>query len=123
MFALDSGAYRPVGLQYSPGSCVFEDKMERVFRVRGELKEGPVFWFVNRSPEPGCYALDEAFSREEAERLGRFLQNRSMECRIQEINPESAGGEESPVWNLIGKLVQLEDGYQLPFPVVGCLEH
>jgi hypothetical protein len=98
--------------------------MERTYRIRGKLSEEPVLWFVNRSPDPGCYALDEAFSREEAERLQRFLQDRSIEYRIQEIPPESAGGEQSPVWNLIGRLVELkrDETDRLSFPVVGCLE-
>jgi hypothetical protein len=101
--------------------CVYQCKMKRLFRVRGNLKQGPVLWFVNRSAETGCYALDEAFSREEAERLQRLLQKRNVECRIQEITANT-GAERSASWNLIGRLVQLEDGDQLPFSVVGCLE-
>jgi hypothetical protein len=98
--------------------------MKVSFRIRGKLKERPVFWFVNRSSEPGCYALDEAFSRDEAQRLERLLQNRSIECRVQKISPGSAGVEDSPAWNLIGRLVELnpDDADQLPFSVVGCLE-
>jgi hypothetical protein len=98
--------------------------MERSYRISGKLREGPVIWFVNRSMDPGCYALDEAFSREEAERLQRFLQDRSIEYRIQEIPPESAGGEQSPVWILIGRLVELkrDETDRLSFAVVGCLE-
>ena len=97
--------------------------MKRSFRVRGEMQGGSVLWFVNRSPEAGCYALDEAFSREEAERLQRVLHSRRLECRIQEIHPESAGAQASPAWNLIGRLVELEqeDADQLFFAVVGCL--
>jgi len=79
---------------------------------------------VNRSPEPGCFALDEAFSREEAGRFERLLQDRKLECRIKEIPLESAGVEDSPAWNLIGRLVELdqEDADRLPFAVVGCME-
>lgn len=79
---------------------------------------------MNRSTECGCYALDEAFSREEAERLALLLRKGNLECRIQEIIPESAGVEHSPAWNLIGRLVELdqEDADRLPFAVVGCFE-
>ena len=79
---------------------------------------------MNRSPEPGCFALDEAFSREEAGRLERLLRDRKLECRIKEIPLESAGVEDSPAWNLIGRLVELdqEDADRLPFAVVGCME-
>jgi hypothetical protein len=98
--------------------------MKRTFRVQGKIEEGAVLWFVNRSAENGCYALDEAFGREEAQLFSRFLQNRELECRIQEIPPGSAGGENSPAWNVIGRLVELdrENADQLPFSVVGCLE-
>ena len=98
--------------------------MKRSFRVRGKLEEVAVLWFVNRSAEPGGYALDDAFSREEAQRLVRLLQNKELECRIQEIPPGPAGVEDSPVWNLIGRLVELDqtDAARLPFSVVACLE-
>jgi hypothetical protein len=101
---------------------VIQSNMKRSFRVWGKLEQQTVFWFVNRSTELGCYALDEAFSPEEAQRLERFLLNRRIECRIQVIVPACAGAEDSPAWNLIGRLVELENGDQLPFPVVGCLE-
>ncbi len=87
------------------------------------LEQGPVFWFVNRSAERGFYALDEAFSREEAAGLRRALKRRNLECRIQKI-PASTAAEQPAAWNLIGKLVELEqeDADQLSFSVVGCLE-
>lgn len=88
------------------------------------MQGGSVTWFVNRSREAGCYALDEAFSRKEAEQLRRLLHSRKLECRIQEIPPESAGARASPAWNLLGRLVELEqeDEDRLRFAVVGCLE-
>jgi hypothetical protein len=97
--------------------------MKRSFRVLGKLEGEAILWFVNRSADTGYYALDEAFSREEARRLSRLLQDRMMECRIQEIPPGSSGAGDSPAWNLIGRLVELdrEDADQLPFSVVGCL--
>ena len=92
--------------------------------MRGKLEEHAVLWFVNRSAEPGWYALDEAFTREEAESLALFLQKRNLDCRIREIPPGSAGVEDSPAWNLIGRLVELDqkDADRLAFAVVGCLE-
>ena len=107
-----------------PACCVFQTKMKRLFRVRGIWKDGAVVWFVNRSAEAGWYALDEAFTREEAESLAAFLQRRNLECRIQEIPPQSAGSEGSPAWNLISRIVEMdqEDADRLPFAVVGCIE-
>ena len=87
------------------------------------LEQGPVFWFVNRSAEPGNYALDESFSRKEAAGLRRALKRRNLECRIQKI-PVSAAAQQPASWNLIGKVVELEqeDADRLSFSVVGCLE-
>jgi hypothetical protein len=104
-------------------SCVCRGKMEKSFRVSGKLNEGPVLWFVNRGTEGGYYALDEAFSREEAASLRRLLKRRNLECRIHEV-PGSAAAEQQASWNLIGKVVELEqeDADQLSFSVVGCLE-
>lgn len=87
------------------------------------LERERVFWFVNRSAEPGYYALDEAFSRKEAVCLRRALKRRNLECRIQKIHA-SAAAEQPASWNLIGKVVELEqeDADQLSFSVVGCLE-
>jgi hypothetical protein len=97
--------------------------MEKMFRVTGKLVQGPVLWFVNRSKEPGTYALDESFSREEATRLERLLKSRILECRIREISGATCA-EDSPSWNLIGRVVALEqeDADQLSFSVVGCVE-
>jgi hypothetical protein len=93
------------------------------YRVEGSLKEGPVLFFVNRSAEPGSYALDESFSREEAICLARLLQSRDLECRVREVSADSAAGQPAS-WNLLGRLVELDqsDGDLLSFPVVGCLE-
>ena len=97
--------------------------MEKLFRVRARLAQGPVLWFVNRSTESGSYALEEGFSRAEAIRLERLLSSRNLECRIQEI-PAGITADQMVSWNIIGPLVELDPGDtdQLPFPVVGCLE-
>ena len=96
--------------------------MERKYRVTGTLEQGAVLWFVNRSKEPGYYALDESFSREEASRLDQLLKRRSLECRIKEVS-RSAPAEQAASRNLLGRLVELERAEEdrLPFRVVGCL--
>ncbi len=93
------------------------------YRIRGSLQEGTVLFFVNRSTEPGSYALDESFSREEAICLQRLLKGRNLQCRVQEIPPGGAAGRPAS-WNLIGRLVELERSVadRLSFSVVGCLE-
>ena len=87
------------------------------------MEQTPVLWFVNRSTEGGYYALDEAFSREEAASARRLLKRRNLECRIHEVSG-SAPADQQASWNLIGKVVELEqeDTGQLSFSVVGCLE-
>ena len=96
--------------------------MEKKFRVTGNMAEGPVIWFVNRSTETEYYALDESFSQEEATCLARLLKNRNLECRIEEI-PDCAVAAQSDSWNLIGRLFELvrRDRDQLSFPVIGCI--
>ena len=93
------------------------------YRVRGSLEDGSVLYFVNRSTEPGSYALNESFSWEEATCLELLLKSRNLQCRVREI-PAEAAAEQPTSWNLVGRLVELErteaDG--LSFPVVGCVE-
>lgn len=113
-----------IGFNYNirPARCVYEDEMERKFRVTGTVEDRAVIWFVNRCKEPGSYALDESFSREEAGRLDRLLKSRNLECRIEQI-PGCAVALHSASWNLIGRLFRLDqsDEDQLSFPVVGCV--
>jgi len=126
-------AQRPVGFRFNnpEGSrynirracCVCKDEMARKYCVKGSLPEGPVLFFVNRSNQPGRYALDESFSREEATCLARLLQSRNLECRVREFRADGAAGQPAS-WNLLGRLIELDqsDGDLLSFPVVGCLE-
>lgn len=97
--------------------------MAKLFRVRGTLEQESILWFVNRSTEPGSYALDGNFSEEEAIRFDGLLRSRNLECRIEEV-PRCAGAEEPAFWNLLGRLIELEqaDADQLSFRVVGCVE-
>jgi hypothetical protein len=85
------------------------------------LKQKAVFWFVNRSTEAEIYALDEFFIPEEAACLEKLLRRRNGECRIEEVSP-SAGTQEPASWNLLGRLIELEEADRLPFRVVGCVE-
>ena len=102
--------------------CVCRGKMERKYRVTGTMEQGAVLWFVNRSKEPGYYALDESFSRDEASRLDQLLKRRNLECRIKEVS-RSVAAEQSASWNLLGRLIELEqaEAGRLPFRVVCCL--
>jgi hypothetical protein len=77
--------------------------MAKSFRVTGTVEKRAVIWFVNRSTEPGGYALDGSFSKEEASRLDRLLSSRDLECRIEEI-PGCALAAQSALWNLLGRI-------------------
>ncbi len=97
--------------------------MTRVFRVTGRLEQQQVLWLVDRSGEPGSYALDELFTEEEVAGFEKLLESRNLEYRIEEIL-RSLHPEELPAWDLIGRVFELEDqaADQLPFRVVGCVE-
>jgi hypothetical protein len=97
--------------------------MEPLFRIASTLKQKAVLWFVNRSMEPQIYALDELFTAEEAACLEKLLRKRREECRIEQVS-RSGGTKEPASWNLLGRLIELEQGEsdQLAFRVVGCLE-
>ena len=95
--------------------------MAPLFRIASTLDQEEVLWFVNRSREAEIYALDEFFTPEEAACLEKLLRRRNGECRIEEVSP-SAGTQEPASWNLLGRLVELEDADQLSFRVVGCIE-
>ena len=103
--------------------CVCIKRMEKLFRVRARLTQGPVLCFVNRSTETGRYALDEGFSWAEATSLERLLNSRNLECWVKQI-PAGIAADRLASWNIIGPLVELDpgDADRLPFRVVGCLE-
>lgn len=104
-------------------SFVYKGKMARFYNVRESMGQGGIFWFVDRKTHGEIYALDELFTEQEATLLQMLLQSRDRDCRIEEV-PPALDPEQRASWNLIGSLIELEQGDvdKLGFRAVGCLE-
>ena len=95
-----------------------------MFTAASYKKDQRTIWFINRSGNSEDYELDELLSEKETAELRRYLQSRSLGCRIEEYLDSGHNGEALPSWNIIGRVYRLheEDGYSLSFEVVGCIE-